>query len=333
MHLSRFPRVRFCHCPTPLEPMENLTRLLGGPTLYVKRDDCTGLATGGNKARKLEFLIADALARAADTVLTVGAIQSNHVRQTAAAAARSGLKCHVLLERPIDEPDEDYEHNGNFLLDHLLGAEIHYRPAGTDMGAAMEEVAEGLRRDGAKPYLIPAGGSNPVGALGYVNCALEILQQANDMGVRVDHVVHATGSNGTQAGLVVGFEGTNSGIPVTGFTVRRPRAEQEELALGLSNDLAGFVGLKGEIPRSAVTANSDYVGPGYGKPTPSMIEAVRLTAAHEGILLDPVYSGKCMAGLIDLIRKGAFTRNDTVVFVHTGGAAAMFAYRRTFEKE
>ena len=223
MHLARFPRVRLAHCPTPLEPMESLSNLLGGPRLYIKRDDCTGLATGGNKTRKLEFLIADAMTQGADTILTDGATQSNHVRQTAAAAAKMGLACHVLLEHRKEDADEDYESNGNILLDHLLGAEIHHRPGGTDMNLAMEEVADEVRAKGGKPYLIPAGGSNKVGALGYVSCAMELVHQADDRGLRIDHVVHATGSNGTQAGLVVGFQGLNSGIPVTGITVSKTK--------------------------------------------------------------------------------------------------------------
>ena len=331
MHLSRFPRVHLAHCPTPLEPMDSLSRHLGGPKLYVKRDDCTGLATGGNKTRKLEFLMGEALAQGCDTVLTEGATQSNHVRQTAAAAAKLGLKCHALLEHRIEDPDDDYARNGNFLLDRLLGAEIHDYPADTDMNAALEEVAADVRRAGGKPYVIPAGGSNRVGALGYVSCALEILHQANEMGVRIDHVIHATGSNGTQAGLVAGLEGANSGIPVTGICVSKSKELQEELCVSLTAETAEYIGIRGEIRREAIIANDQYFGSGYGHPTEGMREAVRLTATHEAILLDPVYSGKAMAGLIDLIRKGVFGTDETVLFLHTGGAAAVFAYRKVFE--
>jgi L-cysteate sulfo-lyase len=330
MHLSRFPRVRLAHCPTPLEPMDSLSRHLGGPKLYVKRDDCTGLATGGNKTRKLEFLMGEALAQGCDTVLTEGATQSNHVRQTAAAAAKLGLKCHALLEHRIEDPDDDYALNGNILLDHLLGAEIHDYPADTDMNAALADVAAEVRRAGGKPYVIPAGGSNRVGALGYVSCALEILNQANEMGVRIDHVVHATGSNGTQAGFVVGFEGANSDIPVTGICVSKTKELQEELCVPLADETAELVGVRGGIQRQAIVANDQYTGPGYGQPTEGMREAVHLMATHEAILLDPVYSGKAMSGLVDLIRKGIFTKDQTVLFVHTGGAAAMFAYRKVF---
>lgn len=333
MRLSRFPRVRFCHCPTPLEPMKNLTKLLAGPTLFIKRDDCTGLATGGNKTRKLEFLIADALQNSADTVVTHGAVQSNHVRQTAAAAAKTGLKCEILLERRVGETDENYETSGNVLIDRLCGANVHFQAAGSDMEGACEQAAEEVRQIGKTPYVIPGGGSNRVGALGYVNCALELVQQANDAGVRIDYVVHATGSSGTQAGLLTGFEGCSSGIKLLGVTVSRPRAEQEDMVYDLATETADFVGVRDGVARSSVVANSDYYGPGYGVPTPEMVEAVKLTARHEGILLDPVYSGKGMAGLIGLTREGFFTKDDNVVFLHTGGAVALFAYQQSIFTE
>src|SRR5215470_8655576 len=205
MHLSRFPRQRFAHLPTPLEPMERLTKHLGGPRLWIKRDDCTGLSGGGNKTRKLEFLVGDALAKGCDTLVTQGAIQSNHARQTAAAAARFGLECHLLLEDRTGNNSPDYTLNGNVLLDRLHGAQLSRRAGGTDMNAAMEALAADLRAKGRKPYVIPGGGSNPVGALGYANCALELVAQANERGLRIGHVVHATGSAGTQAGFVTGL--------------------------------------------------------------------------------------------------------------------------------
>lgn len=328
MHLARFPRVRFAHLPTPLEPMKNLTRLLGGPTLYVKRDDCTGLATGGNKTRKLEFLVADALERGADTLITHGAVQSNHVRQTAAAACRFGLGCQALLERRVPGHDQAYEVSGNVLLDRMFGAELRFVPAGTDMDAACAEVVEEVKGRGGRPYYIPGGGSNAVGALGYVNAALELLQQANDAGLRVDCLVHGSGSSGTQAGLVSGFEATNSGIDVLGISVRQPKDRQEALVHRTAGATAEHLGLKGGIERARVAANGDYIGEGYGIPAASTLEAIDLAARHEALLLDPVYSGKGMAGLIDLCRKGRFTKGQNVVFLHTGGEAALFAYRR-----
>ena len=310
--------------------MERLTKLFGGPQLFVKRDDCTGLATGGNKTRKLDFLMGDALARNADTIVTQGAVQSNHVRQTAAAAAKLDLRCHILLERRVPDVGVDYETTGNVLLDKLYGAKIEFRPAGLDMNAACDELADQLRQDGATPYVVPGGGSNRIGALGYVSCALEILTQANDMGLRIDHIVHATGSAGTQAGLVAGFEGCNTGISIQGISVRHPKAKQEEMVHRLASETAQYIGIKGGIERDRVIADDGYVGPGYGQATPEMVEAINLMALNEGILLDPVYSGKGMAGLIGLIRQGVFTKRDNVVFLHTGGATALFAYQDLF---
>jgi L-cysteate sulfo-lyase len=333
MHLSRFPRVRLCHAPTALEPMPRLSEALGGPTLWIKRDDCTGLATGGNKTRKLDFLMGEALQRGADCVVTQGAVQSNHVRQSAAAATRLGLDCVVLLERRVPHVAPDYESTGNVFLDRLFGAEIRFCAGGQDMNAAVEALGEELAAQGRKPYVIPGGGSNPTGALGYVSCALEMLGQANDMQLRIDHVVHATGSAGTQAGLVVGFAGSNSGIPVLGISVRQPREQQEQAVHALAQRTAAHLGIAGGIAREAVVANGDYVGPGYGQPTPAMVEAINLLARSEGILLDPVYSGKGMAGLIDLIRAGRFERGENVVFVHTGGAVGLFAYQDLFKHD
>jgi L-cysteate sulfo-lyase len=331
MHLARFPRVRLGHLPTPLEPMPNLTKLLGGPQLYIKRDDCTGLSSGGNKTRKLEFLMADALQKGADTVITQGAIQSNHARQTAAAAAKLGLKCQILLENRTGSQSPDYCGSGNVLLDHLHGAPTRNFPGGTDMNAAMEVVAEEVRSKGGKPYIIVGGGSNPIGALGYVNCALELVAQANDMSLRIDHLVHATGSAGTQAGLVAGLEGLRSHIPVLGIGVRAARPLQEENVYKLASATADLMGMTGAVARERVVANTDYVGPGYGKPTDAMIEAINMLARSEGILLDPVYSGKGMAGLIDLIRKGHFKKAENIVFLHTGGSVGLFGYNDLFD--
>lgn len=326
MHLARFPRQHFAHLPTALEPMANLTKLLGGPNLYIKRDDCTGLATGGNKTRKLEFLIGDALDRGADTLVTHGAVQSNHVRQTAAAACRYGLKCQALLERRVPGYGKRYEMTGNVLFGRLFGAELGFVEAGTDMEQACAGLVEDIKSKGGKPYDIPGGGSNTVGALGYVNAALELLQQANDRSLRIDCLVHGTGSTGTQSGLLTGLEGANAGIDVLGICVRRPKEPQEEAVYKLASATAGKLDVKGGIDRNRVMANGDYVGEGYGIPTEGTIEAIELLARHEGILLDPVYSAKGMAGLIDQVRKGAFAKSDNVVFLHTGGAAALSAY-------
>ena len=332
MHLSRFPRLHFAHLPTPLEPMERISRALGGPNIWIKRDDCTGLSSGGNKTRKLEFLMADAVERKADTIITQGATQSNHARQTTAIAAKLGMECHVLLEDRTGYEDQAYVYNGNVLLDQLHGATISGRPADTDMNAAMEELAQNLRDDGKTPYIIPGGGSNEIGALGYVNAAIELTTQANDRSLRIDHLVHATGSSGTQAGLVLGMEGMNTDIPVYGVGVRAPKQKQEEMVYSLAQRTAEYMGLSPDVvARGRVVANSDYVGDGYGLPTDAMVEAVKMMAQYEGILLDPVYSGKGFSGLIDLIRKGHFKQGENVVFLHTGGSISLFGYPNVFD--
>jgi L-cysteate sulfo-lyase len=310
--------------------MERLSNALGGPRLWVKRDDCTGLAGGGNKTRKLEFLLADALSQGANCVITQGAVQSNHARQTAAIAAKLGLACHLILEDRTSSDDPEYLHNGNVLLDQLFGAQLSLVPAGTDMNDAMASLADKLKGEGAKPYIIPGGGSNPVGALGYVDAAMELLQQANSRSLRIAHVVHATGSAGTQAGLVAGLRLANSHIPVLGIGVRAPKVQQEANVYKLACATAELMGCPDIIAESDVVANTDYVGDGYGIPTEGMIEALELTARHEGIVLDPVYSGKGMAGLISLIRQGFFKQDDNIVFLHTGGAQALAGYREAF---
>ncbi|MBT7797515.1 MAG: D-cysteine desulfhydrase [Gammaproteobacteria bacterium] len=330
MHLAKFPRLRFAHLPTPLEPMANLSRLLDGPNIWVKRDDCTGLAGGGNKTRKLEFLMADAEQQGADTIITQGAVQSNHARQTAAIAAKLGYECYLLLENRTGSDDPDFLANGNVLLDDIYNARLSGFPAGTDMNEEMLSLAEELRAAGKKPYIIPGGGSNRIGALGYVNAAYELVGQCNDQGLKVDHIVHATGSTGTQAGLVTGLTAIHSGIDLMGISVRALKEAQEENVYRLACETAELIGSSAALNRSDVVANSDYVGEGYGMPTDGMIEAVEMTARHESILLDPVYSGKAMAGLIDLVRQGFYRREENIVFIHTGGAQALSGYRSLF---
>ncbi|WP_119165143.1 D-cysteate sulfo-lyase [Algihabitans albus] len=331
MHLARFPRIHLAHLPTPLERMDRLSKELGGPELWIKRDDCTGLSTGGNKTRKLEFLMAEAEAEGADMVVTQGATQSNHARQTAAFAAKLGLDCHILLEDRTGYEDSNYRENGNVFLDYLHGATAEKRPSGLDMQAEMEAVADQLRAGGRKVYAIPGGGSNPTGALGYVNCALELVNQANERGLRIDRLVHATGSAGTQAGLVVGLKAMNANIPLLGIGVRAPKPKQEENVYKLAAATAEKLGCSGVVTREDVVANTDYVGEGYGIPTPGTIEAIEMFAQLEGILLDPVYSAKGAAGLIDLIRKGHFEQGERIVFLHTGGSAALFGYTMAFD--
>jgi len=327
MLLSRFPRVRLAHLPTPLEHLPRLSDYLGGPQIFVKRDDCTGLATGGNKTRKLEFSMAAALAAGADTVVTVGAVQSNHVRQTAAAACKLGLRCEVLLEHRINEPSDDYLNSGNVLLDRIFGANLREYPAGTDFDAEMRAVADEVKAGGGNAYIIPGGASNQIGALGYVNCALELVNQATERGLVIDHLVTATGSAGTQGGLIVGLKAMNTGIPLLGIGVNVGSEAQEQKVFDLACETADYIGVPGCVARDDVIANCDYVGDGYGVPTESMNEAVMLLARLEGLLFDPVYSGKALAGLIDLVGKGHFKGAENIVFLHTGGSAALFAYK------
>jgi L-cysteate sulfo-lyase len=323
--LEQFPRVPLAHLPTPLEHLPRLSENLGGPQIYVKRDDCTGLASGGNKTRKLEFSMAAALEEGADTIVTVGAVQSNHVRQTAAAACKLGLKCEVLLEHRVTDPSEYYSGSGNVLLDRIFGANLREYPGGTDFDAAMGEVADEIRESGGKPYIIPGGASNEIGALGYVNCAIELLGQIDDQGLDIDHIVTATGSAGTQGGLIVGLKAMESGIPLLGIGVNIPKDQQEEKVYKLACETADYIGRPGCVAREDVVANCNYVGDGYGIPTESMNEAVLMLARTEGLLFDPVYSGKGLAGMIDLIRKGELG-DGNIVFLHTGGSAALFAY-------
>jgi L-cysteate sulfo-lyase len=306
--------------------MPRLSQALGGPEIWIKRDDCTGLSTGGNKTRKLEYLMAEAVAAAADMVLTQGATQSNHARQTAAAAAKLGLDCHLILEDRTGYNEPNYRRNGNVLLDVLHGATIAHRGPGLDMNAELLAVAEGFAAEGRKPYAIPGGGSNATGALGYVNCALELLGQMVDRGLVFDHMVTATGSAGTQAGLIVGLRALNAQLPLLGIGVRAPKDVQEGNVFRLAQAVEARIGTPGVVVRGDVVANCDYVGPGYGKPADSTLEAIDLFARLEGILLDPVYSAKGAAGLIDLVRKGFFKADQRIVFLHTGGAIGLTGY-------
>lgn len=331
MNLAKFPRVRLAHLPTPLEPLPRLSEALGGPEIWIKRDDCTGLSTGGNKTRKLEFLMAEALAEGAEMVMTQGATQSNHARQTAAAAAKLGLSCHLLLEDRTGYNHENYKYNGNVLLDHLHGATMEQRGPDLDMNAEMEAVADRFRAEGKKVYTIPGGGSNATGALGYVNCAFEMLHQFVERGLEVDHIVHATGSAGTQAGLITGLKAMNAQIPLLGIGVRAPKEKQEANVFALAEKTAEKLGCAGVVERGDVVANTDYVGPGYGMPAESTLEAIDIFAKTEAILLDPVYSAKGGAGLIDLIRKGHFKKGERVVFLHTGGAIGLTGYTHLFD--
>ena len=306
-----------------------MSKVPDGPIIFIKRDDCTGLATGGNKTRKIEFLMGETYERKADKIIAQGATQSNHVRQTVAISSKLGLRCAVLLEHRTGSEDPDYLENGNVLLDRLFGANNHSVPARMNMNGAMQDVADEITKKGSKPYIIPGGGPNPKGALGYVDCAMELVVQLNDRSLRIDHLFTATGSAGTEAGLVVVLEGTRSVIPVLGIRVNTDKETQREKVFSLAEKTTKFVEIHGSVKR-AVVVNGDYVGSVYGLPTDGMIEAIELVTREEGILLDPVYSGKGMSGLIDLIRKGKFQKDGNIVFLHTSGSVGLFAYRKTF---
>ncbi len=330
MNLTKIPRRRYTDGPTPLERLDRLSEALGGCVIHAKRDDLLGLAGGGNKTRKLEFVVADALAQGADTLITCGAVQSNHCRLTLAAARKEGLGCNLVLEERVPG-SYDPDASGNNFLYRLMGADrIKVMPGGSDMAEAMQAVADEEAGVGRRPYIIPGGASNKIGALGYVACAQEILSQIFDLGLKIDVVVCASGSGGTHAGLLTGFHGTNTDIPVVGINVSRTKQVQEELVHQLAGQTAAHLGIKDDVPRASVVCFEEYVGPGYSLPTPEMVEAVTLMARTEAILLDPVYTGKTMAGLIDLVRKGYFKKEDNILFLHTGGSPALYAYKSYF---
>lgn len=328
MDLSRFPRRVYTHSATALEFMPRFTQALGGPQVWIKRDDQLGLTPGGNKTRKLEFLVADALAQGADTLVTCGAPQSNHCRITLAAAVREGLKCRFVIEERIPDSFSD-EASGNHFMFRLMGVEhIDVVPAGTDMAAAMKRVADELAAVGRKAYIIAGGGSNALGGLGYVACAQELQQQLFDQGVKIDRVVVGSGSSGTHGGLLAGFLGNRINIPIVGIGVSRDPADQDPLVHREAQAVCDLLGIDLKVPREAVLSFGDYWRPKYSVPNKRMVEAVQMLARTEGILLDPVYTGKVMAGLIDLSRKGYLRKDENILFLHTGGATSLHAYEQ-----
>lgn len=318
--MNETPRLSLGHWPTPLAELERLSRHLGGPRLWVKRDDLSGLAGGGNKIRKLEYLVADALAQGATTLITAGAGQSNHARQTAGVAARHGLGCVLVLAGSAPA-----EMGGNLLLDRLFGARIEWA-GDRDAYTVMQEVAACERVAGRRPYIIPYGGSNAIGAAGYVAAMDELAGQALRAGVRFDHLVVASGSGGTQAGMVAGARAANLHGRVLGISVGAAAGDLAGTVLDLARLAAAYLSLRIAIEPEAVAVNGDYVGAGYGVPGDPEREAIRLLARTEGLLLDPVYTGRAMAGLLDLIDQGEIGRHDTVLFWHTGGQPALFAH-------
>lgn len=323
MTYMQTPRESLGFFPTPLVELNKLSQALGGPKIFMKRDDNTGLALGGNKTRKLEFILGDALAQGADTIITAGALQSNHCRQTAAAAASLGLECHLVLGGK-----EPKHFDGNLLLDKVFGCTIHW--AGKNRkGEDIPKIVEQLKGKGKKPYVVPYGGSNEHGALAFVEAFKELEQQRQSIDASFTHIVFASSSGGTQAGLMLGKKIFQSSCQLVGMNIDKGETDKvpfDQYIVSLANSTAEFIGEKHRFLAEDLILNSDYVGEGYGVVGALENEAISMTAQTEGILLDPVYTGRAMGGLIDMIRTGKLKKTDSVLFWHTGGAPALFAY-------
>lgn len=327
--LRSLPQRPYLPGPSPLQRMKRLSELLGGPDLLIKRDDTLPLALGGNKVRKLTYVVADALAQGADTLITTGAIQSNHCLLTLAAANREGLSCRLVLEERVPGTYNPQASGNNFLY-RLLGAEridVVERGGSAD---GMRRAEAAARAEGCTPYVIPGGASNPLGGCGYASCAVELLNQLDEMGLTADRIVCASGSGGTHAGLVAGLIAAGSEVEVTGIDVSRSRAEQEPHVTALTEAILTFLGLSAAPAADRVACRDEWLGPGYSLPSAEMLEAVTMVARTQGIVLDPVYTGKAMSGLIGMIRGGELQTDRTVVFLHTGGTSVLFANRGMF---
>jgi len=323
--LGRFRRVGLAHLPTPLEPMKRLSEYLGGPRLWVKRDDCTGLGFGGNKLRKLDYVLREAIDRGADTIVSGGVVQSNSQRQVAAAAAKLGLNCHLLVHHGrLKPPTPEYETSGNAMLNRLFGATLHDVPWTGDRNAAIENLAAELQAQGKKPYVVPYGVSSGLGAVGYASIAIEIADQAADSGFVPDAIVHCSGSGGTQAGLIVGASVCLPATSIIGIDIDAEPKRVRSDVLRYGHDAAGLLGMPFEKNRVEILAG--HAGPAYGVPDGETLDAIALAGKLEALVLDPVYSGKGFAGLGALIREGRWTKNNNVIFIHTGGTPAIFAY-------
>jgi L-cysteate sulfo-lyase len=329
--LSRFPRIRLLDEPTPIQELKRLNAELGGVRIFVKRDDFTAIGGGGNKLRKLEFLLGEAKAQGADTVITVGARQSNHARLTAAASAHAGFACELALLRTVPRDDADYVNNGNILLDGLFGATVHDLPKDSDVGALVAQRFEALAKEGRKAYFAPVGGSSAIGCLGYVSCAMEIEAQAERIGLEFKNVITANGSSGTHSGLAAGFAASGRGAAFSkSYAVYYDAEKTRGITLNIARDTLAQIDPKAALAESDIVVDGHHRGEGYGVPTDGMKEAVRLMASKEGLLLDPVYSGKAFAGLLHDIRNGKYKRGDNVLFLMTGGVPGLFAYRGAF---
>ena len=335
MQLGHLPRIKLTELPTPLEEMPRLTQALGGPKLLVKRDDLTSVGLGGNKVRKLEFLLADAQKQGATAVITTGGPQTNHGRITIAAAVKLGMKPAL-----VAMGDEPVALTGNLLLDHIMGAEIYYVPPLRDESLSaydkwkihmdnvenkVEEVAENFRKRGEKPYIIKLGGTSVLGTLGYLDASVEILSQLNAREIKADYLICGVGTGGTFAGLLLGMKLLNCDLKVIGISVTAKEYMLKPLVQFEASETAAFLSSTTKIKEEEITLYDGYIGTGYGHPTKEGAEAIKRVARTEGIILDPVYTGKTMAGLVDLIKQGTFTKNDTVIFLHSGGVSGLFA--------
>ncbi|MGY1917398.1 D-cysteine desulfhydrase family protein [Pseudomonas tolaasii] len=336
--LGSYARADLLKGATPIQRAERLEQQLGlhaqDIRLFLKRDDHMLIGGGGNKLRKLEFHIGAALKEGINTIITVGGIQSNHARLTAAVCARLGISCELILTRSVPKDDVDYELNGNVLLDRLFGAELHVLATGANSLAMAEIRAHQLRESGRKVRVIPTGGSTPLGSLGYAACAAEIAQQEVEFGVRFSQVIVPNGSAGTHAGLAAGFEVLGRGAAtVKSWSVLSDRDASAMRTLQLAQDALALLGNSTQLQAKDINVDGSQLGDGYGLPTHAMLEAVRLMARYEGLLIDPVYSGKAFAGLLADIREGRYRSGDNVLFVMTGGTPGLFAYRETFDTE
>lgn len=333
--LKQFDRVPLTHLPTPLEYTENLTKLLGGPNIFFKRDDCTALAFGGNKTRKLEFVMADAINKHANVMITIGGLQSNWARQMASASRKLGMEVILILEGI--EP-ETYQ--GNLLLDHIMGCELRFQEITQEeedkeiQGECpiTRKVAEEIKNANKIPFTAPLGAATPLGNLGYINAIIELQDQLDEMGVRADYIVLATGTGGTQAGLELGVRLLDLKTKIIGLSISRHTREKADEISELCNKTIDFLGLKGfQISPNEIMVNYDYMGKGYGIPTDECVRAIRTVAQTEGIILCPVYTGKAMAGLIDLVKKNTFKKDENIIFLHTGGGTSNFAFSKLFK--
>ena len=333
--IQKFPKQDLIHLPTPFKKLENLSEEMGGPNIYIKRDDMTGLAFGGNKSRKLEFIMQDVMDKNADVIITWAGLQSNWCLQTAAAARKFGITPILILFNVYDLPEE---FDGNLLLDLILSADIKIKEMGKgnilhmeDVDEILEDTAKEVIRGGQTPYIAPIGGSaaggsmgDPLGAISYVNAYVEMVEQAEEMDMDVDYVLHASGSGGTQAGLAVGAKALSDKAKILGVSVADEKNTYTDYVLDIASDTQTALDLDLEIEKKNIIVFDEYLGEGYGEMNKEVAEAIQLMSMKEGIFLDPVYTGKAMVALMDLVKKGYFEKEDNVVFFHTGGTAALF---------